>query len=97
MNVSQLIADTHDLVGILLRRFHRKKVFVVGHSWGTMRGALTIQKFPELFYAYVGVGQVATPKANEELSKELIWFENSAHSLMYEEPGKFHDVLIQNI
>lgn len=72
MNVNQFIADTHDLVVILLRRFNRKKVFVVGHSWGTMLGTLTVQKFPELFYAYVGVGQVANPKANEELSYEYV-------------------------
>jgi pimeloyl-ACP methyl ester carboxylesterase len=33
----------------------------------------------------------------EAPKKELIWFEESAHSPLYEEPDKFNDLLINHI
>ena len=59
MRVDQFVSDTHDLVQLLLQRFHAPKCYLVAHSWGSMFGALTVARYPELFYAYVGIGQVA--------------------------------------
>lgn len=59
MRIERFVADTHDLVQMLLRRFRAPKCYLVAHSWGSMFGALTVARYPELFYAYVGIGQVA--------------------------------------
>lgn len=32
----------------------------MGHSWGSILGILTVQKSPDLFYAYIGLGQDAS-------------------------------------
>lgn len=59
MRIAQFVSDTHDLAQILLRRFNQPKCYLVAHSWGSLFGALTAAHYPELFYAYVSLGQVA--------------------------------------
>jgi proline iminopeptidase len=59
MNVAQFVADTHELTELLLRRFHRKKLILVGSSWGSVIGIMAVQKYPDLYQAFVSTGQVA--------------------------------------
>ena len=50
MNIEQFITDTHDLIQMLKKRFDKEKIYLVGHSWGSMLGTLVVQRYPELFY-----------------------------------------------
>lgn len=59
MTVEQFVADAHDLVEILLKRFGTSKCYLVAHSWGSLFGAQVAARYPELFYAYVGIGQTS--------------------------------------
>ena len=59
MNVEQFISDTVELVKMLKERFGQKKIYLVGHSWGSYLGMLVVERHSELFYAYIGIGQVA--------------------------------------
>jgi pimeloyl-ACP methyl ester carboxylesterase len=59
MTVKQMISDTKDLVEILRSRFNKKKIYLVGHSWGTYLGMLVVQNYPQFFEAYIGIGQLA--------------------------------------
>ncbi|HSH39963.1 MAG TPA: alpha/beta hydrolase [Chthoniobacterales bacterium] len=59
MRVDQFVADTRELTLLLLQRFNAEKCYLVAHSWGSLVGALTVARHPELFHAYVGIGQVA--------------------------------------
>lgn len=59
MTVERFVSDTHELAQLLLKRFEAPKCYLVAHSWGSIVGALTASRYPELFYAYVGIGQVA--------------------------------------
>ncbi len=68
MNIEQFISDTHELSLLLCRRFGQKKIYLVGHSWGSALGALTVQRHPELYHAYVGVGQVVNMQESERIS-----------------------------
>lgn len=58
MTITQLTSDTCELVNTLLQRFGRKKLYLLAHSWGSVLGMLTVQSCPELFHAYIGLGQV---------------------------------------
>ena len=52
------VADGHALVLYLRQRFGQEKVFVVGESWGSALGVLLVQRYPELFHAFVGSAQM---------------------------------------
>jgi pimeloyl-ACP methyl ester carboxylesterase len=71
MNVEQFISDTYELVGMLKERFNKKKLYLVGHSWGSQLGSLVVHRFPEHFYAYVGIGQVVNIYENEKISYQF--------------------------
>ncbi len=57
IKVKQYIEDAEFLVNYLKNRFATDKIFLIGHSWGARLGMYLVQKHPENFSAYVGVGQ----------------------------------------
>ena len=65
LRVEQFVNDAHELVTAVLKRLGREKCFLVAHSWGTIIGAIEAARHPELFHAYVGVGQIAEFPENE--------------------------------
>jgi pimeloyl-ACP methyl ester carboxylesterase len=66
----RMVADLVELSEKLRERFGR--VYLLGHSWGSVIGALAVQQRPELFTAYVGLGQVVDGRRNEELSYRFV-------------------------
>jgi pimeloyl-ACP methyl ester carboxylesterase len=59
MTFDRLVEDCNNLIEYLRNRFNTQKVFLVGHSAGSIIGNKTAHKYPEKIYAYVGVGQIA--------------------------------------
>lgn len=68
MTIEQMISDTIAVTNYLRERFKKEKIYVMGHSWGSVLGILTVQKSPDLFYAYIGIGQVARQQESERLA-----------------------------
>jgi len=68
----QLIADTVELTNLLRARFHKDKIFLVGHSWGSYLGMLVVARHPELYRAYVGIGQIASFAPIDRIQDEYI-------------------------
>jgi len=68
INVEQLISDTNELVEFLKKKFNKDKIFLVGHSWGSFLGISTAYRYPDNFYAYIGIGQVVNGRMNEQIS-----------------------------
>jgi pimeloyl-ACP methyl ester carboxylesterase len=66
--IDQFIEDTRVVCEWLLQWSGQEKLFVVGHSWGTLLGTMTAARYPHLFHAYVGMGQVASMADNEAVS-----------------------------
>jgi pimeloyl-ACP methyl ester carboxylesterase len=79
MNLEQFISDTRDLSYYLIERFNTDKIYLMGHSWGTLLGVLTAHRYPELYHAYFGVGQVAHQYKGEKISFE--WVKEQALNL----------------
>ncbi len=52
------IEDGHALVNYLRERFGQDKVYVLGESWGSALGIMLVQRYPELFHAFIGTGQM---------------------------------------
>lgn len=51
------VADALAVTEHLRRRFNQQKVYLMGHSGGSLVGVTAVQRRPELFHAYIGVGQ----------------------------------------
>lgn len=66
MTLDQLIADAHQLISMLKIRFGRNKIFLAGHSWGSLLGISIAQRYPEDIQAYIGIGQVVSMRVNEK-------------------------------
>jgi pimeloyl-ACP methyl ester carboxylesterase len=58
------------LTVLLCQRFQQPKIYLVGHSWGSLLGVLTVQRYPQLYHAYVGVGQAVDMREGERISYE---------------------------
>lgn len=71
IRMDQLLEDTHEVIQYLKNRFYKQKIFLAGHSFGTVLGIKVIKAHPEDFYAYVGIGQVVDMKRNIESSYQL--------------------------
>jgi pimeloyl-ACP methyl ester carboxylesterase len=78
MTVGQFVSDTIELAGRLEEMFGQKRIFLLGHSWGAALGMLVVQKRPDLFRAYVGVGQAVSLIDSEKLA--YAWVMDQARS-----------------
>jgi pimeloyl-ACP methyl ester carboxylesterase len=70
LTVAQLVSDTCELAALLGRRFSQDRIYLAGHSWGSALGVLAVQRAPERFHAFVGIGQVVDVAEGERLSWE---------------------------
>ena len=58
LTLNQIVEDTEELIQYLRDYLKKDKLFVLGHSWGSVLGMHVIKRHPEWFHAYIGVGQV---------------------------------------
>ena len=72
LTTEQLVADTVELTNVLRARLHQDKIYLVGHSWGTYLGMIVISRHPELYHAYVGIGQLARSSPIAGIQDEYI-------------------------
>ena len=59
MTVAQMIADTITVTQYLRDRFGKDKIYLLGHSWGSYLGIQVAATAPELYHAFIGMGQVS--------------------------------------
>lgn len=71
LTVERFVSDAHALTQLLRARFHQDKIYVLGLSWGTILGTKLVQQYPDLFYAYVGTGQMVNTTENDRLGYQL--------------------------
>ena len=67
MTVDRMQADAEEVIAYLERTYHKKKIFLMGHSWGSVLGLRVAAHRPDLLYAYIGVGQVVNGMRNESV------------------------------
>ena len=72
VNLKQIVSDGMEVAEYLCRTFGKKKIIVLGHSWGSIVAVDMIKRRPDLFAAYVGTGQVASWKASVQSQFDLL-------------------------
>jgi proline iminopeptidase len=60
-----IVEDAAALSRYLAKRFDERKIYLAGTSWGSTLGVLTIQRHPDLFYAFVGGGQMISQRETD--------------------------------
>lgn len=59
MTLDQFVADTHEVTRYLKERFGQERIYLVGHSWGTLLGMRVAARQPEDYHAVVAVSQTS--------------------------------------
>lgn len=73
MTIAKMVEYTHALIQYLLKKFNQKRLYLVGHSWGSLLGILTAQRFPELIEKYIGVSLMVDGELNEKYAYEYCY------------------------
>ncbi len=73
IRIERYVMDAIEVAEHLKARYKQRKLILMGHSWGTVVGMQAALKRPDLFYAYVGIGQVLNVRENERISFEYAY------------------------
>ncbi|HEY4554662.1 MAG TPA: alpha/beta hydrolase, partial [Bacillaceae bacterium] len=66
LSIGQYVEDVKALAEMLKKRFNKEKIYLVGHSWGSVIGLLAAQQYPQHFKCYIGIGQVVNMLEGEK-------------------------------
>ncbi len=72
LTLNQLVEDGVTISDMLLSEFGQEKLYLQGHSWGTLLGVNMISKAPDRYKAFFAVGLFANSKQSERLSWEYV-------------------------
>ena len=68
MSIPRAVSDGEEMVAYLRKTYNRRKIFVLGHSWGSVIGLSIARDHPEWLHAYIGMGQMINWTDNERAS-----------------------------
>ncbi|MDE1148160.1 MAG: alpha/beta hydrolase [Azospirillaceae bacterium] len=77
LSADRIVQDAEELVAYLRATYGKQKVFVIGHSWGSLVGLKLAARRPEWLYAYIGAGQIINTVAAEKVN--YAWALAEAH------------------
>jgi proline iminopeptidase len=67
LSIVRAVQDAEEVAAYIRKEYGRRKIVLMGHSWGSILGMKLAQMHPDWFYAYVGVGQATDARASEEM------------------------------
>ena len=70
LSVDVLLEDLRQTIAYIKQKYETDRVFLVGHSWGTMLGTQYILQYPQDVTGYIGYGQVVSQAA-----EDTVWYE----------------------
>jgi pimeloyl-ACP methyl ester carboxylesterase len=65
MTLPQMVDDAAVVTQYLENTYGKNKIFLLGHSWGSVLGITLVHEHPEWFYAYIGTGQMIDEERSE--------------------------------
>ena len=84
LTLQQAVHDTVEVSNYLRNRFGQDKIYLLGQSYGTILGVLAAQQHPELYRAYIGVGQMVDPLETDGVfyTDALAWARRSGDTAL---------------
>jgi CubicO group peptidase (beta-lactamase class C family) len=80
MRVENFVSDTLELTDVLRERFGQEKIFLLGHSWGSALGFMTIMENSEPYYAYIAAAEAADWNRRQTMSYEWVLAQAREHN-----------------
>jgi pimeloyl-ACP methyl ester carboxylesterase len=74
MTIDRMVADAEELVSCLRKTYGRKRIVLMGHSWGTVLGVKLAQLHTDWFSAYVGMSQFVDFERSEGMGYQATLF-----------------------
>jgi proline iminopeptidase len=71
LTIARVQQDAEELIEYLLQRYGKRKLLLLGHSFGSIIGMRIARDRPELLHAYIGVGQIGAMMPNETASYRI--------------------------
>jgi len=68
IHIPNFVDDVIAMASDVRARYGKRKLILMAHSWGTIIAMQAALKRPDLFHAYIGVGQVINVRENERIS-----------------------------
>ena len=100
LTLEHAVDDVVAVTRHLHARFGQERIIIAGQSWGTIPAVLAAQRHPELFRAYVGVGQMVDPLETDTrfYADTLAWARRTdddslTDALVSSGPPPYEDVL----
>ncbi len=72
MNIGQFVRDTLEVTRFLLSAFGRRKLYILGVSWGSLLSVLAVRESPGLYAAYLGTGQITNQLRSEQQAYDIV-------------------------
>ena len=76
LSPESLLNDAHELTQYLKKKFNKEKIFLIGFSYGSVIGLQLAEKYPDDYYAYIGVSQLINIQQNWDVSMQ--WLKEQA-------------------
>lgn len=68
ITLENIISDTQEITEYLTQEFSKEKIYIAGHSWGTIVAMNVIHRNPDKYNAYVGISQFINTNKSEKIS-----------------------------
>jgi pimeloyl-ACP methyl ester carboxylesterase len=68
----QMQNDTYEVIKLLLDIFNKEKIYLAGHSWGTVLGFHIVKAHPELLHCYFAMSPVVSQLESEKFLLEKL-------------------------
>lgn len=72
LSLERMTKDGIEVAAYLTRHLHKKRIVLVGNSWGSLLGVSIARQRPDLFYAYVGTAQLVDMRTNLTASYQRV-------------------------
>lgn len=72
LTLQRMIEDTEEVIQYLRHHLKQDKLFILGHSWGSVLGMHMVKRHPNYLHAYIGLGQVVNLMDNERVLCERL-------------------------
>jgi pimeloyl-ACP methyl ester carboxylesterase len=68
MSIEQLVSDTQELTRLLRQQYDKNKIFLLGRSFGSLIGILSVSQSPAHYFSYISIAQMVNPMHNDSAS-----------------------------